>query len=268
VNAALMALTGAAPSVVLMVAEGAKAIGFGGVASSAYAALAVCDIARRDYRDAYERLRPMVEAPFLHLGSIYHPDYVEAAHRSGHAVEATRYAHALSALADDNGSSTCRGVAERSLALVDSGDGAEAHYLAAIDALTGTRAEIDLARTHLVYGEWLRRAKRRREASQQLHCALTIFRDEGGDVFVARTQAELEAAGGKANTPRERYSTDLTAQELSIGRLAADGHTNVEIAAKLFVSPNTVDYHLRKVFQKLGVSSRRQLADRLSAHAE
>ena len=122
---------------------------------------------------------------------------------------------------------------------------------------------MDLARSYLVHGEWLRRARRRREAGEQLRLALRHFRHSGADLFVTRTTAELAplGSGDVDSSPRE---FDLTTQEHTIARLAASGRTNSEIAANLFISPNTVDYHLRKVFQKLGVSSRRQLADQLA----
>jgi DNA-binding CsgD family transcriptional regulator len=264
VNASVMALSGTPQSVVLMIADGARAMGFGGVSSSAHAALAVCDIANREYRKAYERLRPMVAERFVQVTATYYGDYVEAAQRSGHGAEAVRIAQELSAMARANEAPRCRGVAERSLGLVEATEQAEAHYLAAIDALSGTRAEVELARAHLVYGEWLRRRRRRGEACEHLQLAVGHFENAGADLFLPRTKGELEAAGGTAGKARESYSTNLTAQELSIARLAADSHTNVEIGAKLFISPNTVDYHLRKVFQKLGISSRRQLTDRLS----
>lgn len=265
-NAAVMAWAGAPREVVTAISDGADATGFGGVSSAAQACLAIGELADGSYQEAYERLHPLVRDPFLHTTPTYYPDYVEAAARSGHQDDAERVAALLAELAAANGSPWCCGLAERALALVGTEDavGPELHYQASIDALSKTGAEMDLARSHLVYGEWLRRARRRREAGDQLRLALKHFRHSGADLFVARTTAELAPlndSGDVDNTPRQ---FDLTAQEHTIAQLAAAGRTNSEIAANLFISPNTVDYHLRKVFQKLGVSSRRQLADRLT----
>jgi len=166
-------------------------------------------------------------------------------------------------LADVNGSPWCRGLAERSLALVADDATAEGHYRAALDALAGTVAEVETGRTHLVYGEWLRRVRRRRDARAALHAALDAFDRGGAHLFARRARTELTALGERpAAGPPD--APDLTPREETIARLAAAGRTNAEIAATLFISPNTVDYHLRKVFQKLAISSRRQLSDRLS----
>ncbi|WP_418275411.1 AAA family ATPase [Isoptericola jiangsuensis] len=264
VNAAVLAWTGAPGELVEAVSAGAHATGFGGVSSSAACALAVRELAGRDHEAARVRLhRYVVDEPFLQTSPLFLADHAEAAARSGHLDEAARSAAALAALAEANGSPWCRGVAERALALTH-GD-AEAHHRASIEALTGTEAVVELGRSHLVYGEWLRRARRRREAATQLQRALTTFERSGADVFVPRTTAELVAAGGAGVSMPADDGLGLTAQERTIARLAAAGRTNAEIATRLFISPNTVDYHLRKVFQRLGVTSRRQLADRLGA---
>ncbi|MFC7619371.1 AAA family ATPase [Microlunatus sp. GCM10028923] len=272
-NAAVLAWTGSPTAVVIAIADGADATGFGGVSSSARAAVAVRDLAESKYQEAYERLTPLVVDQFLHTTPTYYPDFVEAAARSGHHGDAVRVATLLAQLADANGSPWCHGLAQRALALVGAEDAAgaadpEPHYQASIDALSGTAAVMDLARSHLVYGEWLRRIRRRREAGEQLRLALRHFRHSGTALFVARATTELaplSGSGGVDTTPRQ---FDLTTQEHTIAQLAAAARTNHEIAANLFISPNTVDYHLRKVFQKLGVSSRRQLADRLKPPAD
>lgn len=268
-NAAVMAWAGAPRELVTAISDGADATGFGGVSSAAQACLAVGELADGSYQEAYERLHPLVRDPFLHTTPTYYPDYVEAAARSGHQDDAERVATLLARLADTNGSPWCHGLAERALALVGAHGavgpvGPELHYQASIDALSRTGAEMDLARSHLVYGEWLRRARRRREAGEQLRLALKHFRHSGADLFVARTTAELAPLSGSGAVDSAPRRLDLTTQEHTIARLAAAGRTNSEIAANLFISPNTVDYHLRKVFQKLGVSSRRQLSDRLT----
>jgi DNA-binding CsgD family transcriptional regulator len=268
-NAAVMAWTGSPLEIVTAISDGADATGFGGVSSAARASVAARHLADGRYQEAYEQLTPLVTDAFLHTTPTYYPDYVEAAARSGHHDDAERVARLLARLADANGSPWCHGLAERALALVGAGDaagadGPEPHYQASIEALGKTGAEMDLARSHLVYGEWLRRARRRREAGEQLRSALKHFRHSGADLFVARTTAELAPLTGSGDVDSAPRQFDLTMQEHTIAQLAAAGRTNPEIAANLFISPNTVDYHLRKVFQKLGVSSRRQLADRLT----
>ena len=263
-NAALMAWTGADREVVQLIADGAAEMGFGGVQASAVAALAVRDIAEGHYVDAYNRLTPLVGDPFLQATPTQYPDFVEASVRAGHAQDAKRVALQMVRLADVNDSTWCRGLAERSVALVTRDEDAEAHFHAALAALKRTDAIVDQARTHLLFGEWLRRVKRRREAAIQLNSALEKFNQDGASIFLTRTRTELEALGGAAGGTTRRDSYDLTAQELTVARLAAEGHTNSAIGSTLFISPNTVDYHLRKVFQKLGISSRRQLADKLA----
>ena len=167
-------------------------------------------------------------------------------------------------IAQANQSRWARGVAARCRALVD--DDPEPHFRSAITALDPTDLDVERGRTHLLYGEWLRRQKRRRDAREQLGLALDLFERSAAPAFVDRAHAELTATGLKAEVAAEPQSLGLTPQELTVARLAASGSTNAEIGAMLFISANTVDYHLRKVFQKLGISSRRQLADRLGRH--
>ena len=260
VNAAYLAWIGAPRPQVEALAEAMRQIGYGGVESSAVAALALRDLAEGHYRDAYHRLKPLIDDPFLQVTPLEYPDFVEAAVRAGHAEEAVPFAARLTAMAAANGSEWARGVALRSRALL--ADDPESLYLEAIQILTGAQTGVDAARTELLYGEWLRRRKRRREARVHLRAAMNQLEDHGAVCFAQRARAELEATGEQV-WAEHRASFDLTAQEANVARLAARGHTNAEIGSSLFISPNTVDYHLRKVFQKLGISSRRQLADRL-----
>ncbi|WP_222829372.1 helix-turn-helix transcriptional regulator [Xylanimonas cellulosilytica] len=263
VNGAVLSWTGASFELVAAIADGANATGFGGVGSSTTCALAVRDLAARDYGAARERLHPIVVLdPFLQTTPLFLADHAEAATRSGHVEEAKRSARTLAEMAGVNGSAWCRGVAERALALTGDGE-VEQHYRASVEALASTGAVVELARSHLVYGEWLRRARRRREAVAQLRLARDHFDRSGAAVFLPRTLAELEAAGVTEDVAAHGDALDLTTQERTVARLAAAGRTNAEIGANLFISPNTVDYHLRKVFQKLGITSRRQLAEHL-----
>ena len=237
-----------------------QAAGWGGVHSSAVAALAVRDLAEGHYRDAYDRLKPLVEDPFLQTTPLQYPDFVEAAVRAGNPSAAAPFAATLTAMADASGSPWARGLAARSRALLAPDDEAELEYGYAVEQLKECGAVVDQARAHLLHGEWLRRLKRRRDAREQLQQAVEIFDRAGAPFFAARARAELAATGARPETS-VTSGPDLTVQEASVARLAATGHTNAEIGSALFLSANTVDYHLRKVFQKLGISSRRQLRE-------
>ena len=156
----------------------------------------------------------------------------------------------------------------RCQALLDEDDHAEDAYQESLRQLARSRVTIELARTHLLYGQWLRRAKRRKDARQELRAAHDMFAAMGADHFTQLAGTELRATGerARARTPETTY--DLTPQEARVAGLAADGATNNEIAAQLFISPSTVDYHLRKVYRKLNVTSRTQLAQSLEPPPE
>ena len=139
------------------------------------------------------------------------------------------------------------------------GEAAEGLYREAIERLSRTRIRMATARAHLLYGEWLRRENRRVDAREQLRAAHELFSDIGNEPFAERARRELLATGETVRKRTVETLDDLTPQETQIGRMAADGFTNPEIGAQLFLSPRTVEWHLRKVFAKLGVSSRREL---------
>jgi DNA-binding CsgD family transcriptional regulator len=164
-----------------------------------------------------------------------------------------------------SGTDWALGVAARSEALLVDDQQAEALYIEAIDRLGRTRMAVDLARAHLLYGEWLRRQRRRLDARTQLRLAHGLFSDFGTEAFAERARVELEATGEHARRRTVDTLGQLTPQEAQISRLVAQGNSNREIAAQLFVSPSTVEYHLRKAFRKLGVKSRTQLANRMRA---
>jgi DNA-binding CsgD family transcriptional regulator len=147
----------------------------------------------------------------------------------------------------------------RSRALLSEGEAAERLYREAIERLGRTRVRLELARAHLLYGEWLRGERRRLQAREQLRTAHTLFAAMGNEAFAERAARELRAAGETAGSPTIQTSGELTAQEAQIARLVRDGLSNAEIGARLFISPRTVEYHLRKVFGKLDVRSRREL---------
>jgi DNA-binding CsgD family transcriptional regulator len=151
------------------------------------------------------------------------------------------------------------GIEARARALVDDGPAAESLYKEAIERLGSTRIEVELARSQLLYGEWLRRENRRIDARAQLHAALDLFDALDVRAFAERAQRELLATGETARKRSVDTNRELTAQEELIAQLAGQRLTNLEIATQLFISPRTVEWHLRKVFTKLDISSRRQL---------
>jgi DNA-binding CsgD family transcriptional regulator len=152
------------------------------------------------------------------------------------------------------------GVEARARALVGESAAAERLYREAIDGLGGTRIRVERARAHLLYGEWLRRERRRLDARSQLRAAHDLFAEIGAEAFADRAARELLATGETARERSVEASDQLTAQGAHIARLARDGMSNPEIGARLFISPRTVEYHLLKVFTKLGIASRSQLA--------
>ena len=185
-------------------------------------------------------------------------ELVEAAARTGRFDEA-RSAHArLETRARAAGTDLALGIRARSAALIADGPDAENEYLEAIDRLGRGRADVLLARTHLAYGEWLRRQQRRVEARTQLRRAHELLVAVGAHRLAERALREIHATGETSQPPHTRA---LTPQESEVARLAAEGRTNPEIAELMYISPRTVEYHLRNVFVKLGVNSRRQLRD-------
>jgi len=191
-------------------------------------------------------------------------ELIEAACRSGRPERGAEALETLSASTSASGTPWALGIEARSRALLAGGDAAaEPLYREAIERLEPTRVRLDLARAHLVYGEWLRREARRIDARNELRAAYELFTDFGMEAFAERSRIELEATGEHARKRTSDTLDQLTAQEAQISRLAADGNTNREIAAQLFISPSTVEYHLRKAFRKLDVTSRTQLANRL-----
>jgi len=187
------------------------------------------------------------------------PELVEAAVRSGRADLAGDALERLARTTQPAGTDFGLGIEMRSRALLSAGDAAEAMYLEAIQRLERTQMRPDLLRAHLLYGEWLRRAGRRRDARGQLRTAYEAFAEIGMEAFAERARRELLATGETVRKRGAETRDDLTAQEQQIARLACDGLSNPEIGAHLFISPRTVEWHLRKVFSKLGIRSRREL---------
>jgi DNA-binding CsgD family transcriptional regulator len=184
---------------------------------------------------------------------------VEAATRCGDRPAAVEALGRLVERAEASGTDTALGLAARSRGLISDGAVAEAEYLSAIEHLERSPALVYLARTHLVYGEWLRRQSRRVDARAALRIALGMFVDMGAEGFAERTRRELEATAEIVRKRTGDAAVELTLHETHIARLARDGLTNPEIAARLFISVRTVEWHMSKIFTKLGVASRKEL---------
>ena len=187
------------------------------------------------------------------------PELIEGATRSGKPEVASVALRRLEERTLAAGTDWALGILARSRALMSDGEDADALYLEAIERLERTRIRVELARARLLYGEWLRREGRRVGARDQLRTAHEMFSRFGAEAFAERARRELLATGETARRRTEETREVLTPQEAQIARLAADGQTNPEIGAQLFISPRTVEYHLRKVFPKLDISSRKEL---------
>ncbi len=190
-------------------------------------------------------------------------ELIEAASRTGRSERAAEALAVLSESTRASGTPWALAVEARSRALVTPDEAAEPLFREAIAGLQPTRLRLDLARTHLLFGEWLRRERRRLDARTELRLAYDLFSDFGMEAFAERARVELQATGERARKRTVDTLDQLTPQEEQISRLAGHGHTNREIAAQLFISPSTVEYHLRKAFRKLDVTSRTQLGNRL-----
>ena len=213
------------------------------------------------YEEALASAQRVSEDPdAIRFGNWALVELIEAAVRNAAPEHAVGALHRLSGVARACGTDWALGAAARSRALVSDGAAAESRYREAIDRLGRTRLRVELGRAHLVYGEWLRRQRRTLDARDQLGDAYQIFDSIGAAAFAERARTELRASGGRARERAVEMRDPLTTQEALIARLAGEGASNPEIAARLFISRATVAYHLRKVFTKLGISSRRQLA--------
>jgi len=226
----------------------------------AHYALMILELGLGRYRAALENALPLyVDDPSV-AGSWVLPNLVEAAVRSGNHAAARKALTRLSERARASGTPLALGLLARSRAMLAADDEAERLYEEAIDQLGRSSAKPELARSHLLFGEWLRRHGHRRDARDQLRTAYDMLTSMGIEAFAERARVELLATGERARKRTAETQDELTPQERQIARLVRDGARNQEIAAQLFISPSTVQYHLVKVFRKLGVSSRTQLA--------
>ncbi|HXN39920.1 MAG TPA: LuxR C-terminal-related transcriptional regulator [Solirubrobacteraceae bacterium] len=197
-------------------------------------------------------------------GSLLVPELAEAASRTGDRALLESTLDWLSERTRVIRSEWAIGIEARVRALLSEGEIADSLYRESITHLARTRVRLELARTHLLYGEWLRRQRRRLDAREHLRTALDMFTSMGTEAFAGRAERELLATGERARKRTVDTLDQLTPQEEQVARLAATGTTNREIAAQLFITQSTVEYHLRKAFRKLEVKSRTQLARRIS----
>jgi DNA-binding CsgD family transcriptional regulator len=194
------------------------------------------------------------------------PELVEAAARGADAGLARDALERLEETTHASGTDWALGIEARCRALLTDGPAAGQLYREGIDRLGRTQIRPELARARLLYGEWLRREQRRVDARDQLRTALEAFVALGMDAFAERARKELLATGEKARKRTVEGRDDLTAQERQIARLARDGLSNPEIGARLYLSPRTVEWHLRHVFAKLEIRSRRELPSALPSY--
>jgi DNA-binding CsgD family transcriptional regulator len=224
-----------------------------------YARAVLCNGLGR-YEEALDAAEQATEYPHdLGPSNATLPELIEAATRCGLPKRADEALDRLVERTQASGTGWALGIEARSRALLTDGEAAESLYREAIERLGRTRVRGETARAHLLYGEWLRRERRRLDARNQLHTAHDMFTAMGIRAFAERAERELRATGERASKRALETSDQLTSQEAQIARLAREGLSNAEIGSQLFISPRTVEYHLSKVFAKLAISSRSQL---------
>jgi ATP/maltotriose-dependent transcriptional regulator MalT len=238
--------------------------GDGEAAKMAWWAAAVLYNGLAQYDQAASAARLVIENALGPWTSIWVlPELVESAARSGNDGLAHDALERLVESTQPVGNDFALGIEARSRALLSEGPAAERLYRDAVDRLARTPRRPELARAHLLYGEWLRREARLQEARERLRTAEDMFAEIGMEAFADRARAELVAAGAKPRTRHPEMREELTPQEEQIAQLARDGFTNAQIGAQLFLSSRTIEWHLHKVFGKLGIDSRSGLAGAL-----
>jgi DNA-binding CsgD family transcriptional regulator len=245
VEATINQATAGGAGLAVRVAQWAAAVLYNGLARYDFAVSAARQVTAKDI-DPYQSMWAL-------------PELVEAAARSGDVELAREALERLAETTQPAGTDFALGIEARSGALLRDGATAEKLHWEAIDRLRRTKLRPELARAHLLYGEWLRREGRRVDARGQLRTAHDLFATIGMEAFAERTRRELLATGETARKRTTDTGHELTVQEALIARLAREGLSNPEIGARLFISARTVKYHLGKVFTKLDISSRAQL---------
>jgi len=231
-------------------------------------ALAVLDVGLGRYQSALDHALKVFRDDPPGVGNLVLPLIVETGVRTGHHEAAAAALIRMTERARAAGTPWGLGLLARCEALVSADEQAEARYRESVELLSQVPAALDLARTRLLFGEWLRRRRRRGEARAQLRAAHQVFDSCGAVPFAERARAELLATGEHVRKRSGPAPNDLTPQERQVAILAARGSTNAEIASRLFITVSTVEFHLSKVFRKLGISSRRQIASRLELAEE
>ena len=258
--ASLQGRRAAAESLIEVTLTEAQSAGQGIAVAYAHWAAATLNNGLGRYEEALTAARQASDdTSALHISMWALPEMVEAAARTGDTHLATDAAERLTGYTEAGGTDFGLGIQARCQALVSGPQDAEGLFREAIERLGRTKLRPELARAHLLYGEWLRRANRRTDARAQLHAAYAMLDAIGMEAFAERARRELLATGETVRKRTAEALTTLTAQEACIARLARDGLPNSEIGAQLFLSVRTVEWHLRKVFSKLGISSRREL---------
>ena len=254
----------ATPLIEATIAE-ATAAGQGIAVTYAHWAAAILANGLGRYADALAAAQQASQdSPALYMAMWALPELIEAATRTGNAHIASDALARLAETTQAGETDFGLGMEARSRALVSEGETAERCYREAIDRLGRTQLRPELARAHLLYGEWLRRENRRRDARAELRTAYDLFTAMGIEAFAGRARRELLATGDTVRKRTVEAASELTAQEAHIARLAVDGRTNAEIGAQLYLSIRTVEWHLSKVYTKLGVGSRRELRTALA----
>jgi DNA-binding CsgD family transcriptional regulator len=228
--------------------------------------------ARYNSMGRHQEALSAAESAYAHAEDLRGPEWihelVEAAVRSGELERAERATEEITAMTEACGTDWALGVQAYCRALVSDGIEAEGRYKDAIERFERAQLGTLTGRAHLLYGEWLRRAKRRSDGRHELRVAYEMFQERGLESFAARAAREVAATGARVRTRAQASSDALTAQEAQVARLARDGHSNRMIGEQLFISPRTVEYHLRKVFAKLDVNTRTQLDAALAERKE
>jgi DNA-binding CsgD family transcriptional regulator len=237
----------------------AEAEGQGAAATNAHWSAAILHNGLGRYADALAAAGKATDDSHMFVSMWAAPELVEAAVRTGHTEVAADALERLAESTQAGGTDFGLGLEARCRALVSQGQAAEGWYREAIERLGRARIRTELARAHLLYGEWLRRENRRVDARAQLRAAHEMLDAMGMAAFAGRAGRELRATGETVRKRTAETVTTLTVQEAYIARLARDGRTNSEIGAQLFLSARTVEWHLRKTFAKFGISSRREL---------
>jgi DNA-binding CsgD family transcriptional regulator len=241
--------------------------GLGRLASFAAYARSVLYNGLGRYDAARDAARQAFEPNHLGYGPLVVPELAEAAARTGDMTLVTALLEWLSERTSVMPTDWALGIEARTRALLSDGEAAESCYRESIERLSRTRVRAQLARGHLLYGEWLRRERRRAEAREQLRTAHEMLDAMGIGAFAERARRELLATGETARKRTVEIAVELTGQEAQVARLAREGLSNPQIGARLFISTRTVQYHLGKVFAKLGISSRAQLEQALPAES-